>query len=181
MNSELELISKAQEILKEMAQGINPFTKERIEETNFLNDPKMIRCLAFCADMLDRAKVPVNNTNTEFIITKEQKESIHIPYDTIGFTNFSRIVNEIIDQFISKKASAHKIILSLKNLGIIGELINEKGKKTTITLPNSADYGFVTVHKSFNGREYDQVMANRQGQRYLIDNLEMLMGERGQI
>lgn len=178
MNSEVELINKAQEILKEIARGINPFTKEKIEESNFVNNPKMIRCFMFCAEMLDRAKVPAKNTNTQFIITAEQKENIKIPYETIGFTNFTKIVNENIDQFISKKASAHKIILSLKNLGILGEITNDNNKKVTITLSNSAEYGFVTIHKNFEGREYDQVMANRQGQQYLIDNLEMLMGER---
>lgn len=176
MYSEIELINRAQEILKEIAQGVNPLTKEKIEESNFVNNPKMIRCFMFCAEMLDRAKAPVKNTNTQFIITAKQKENINIPYDTIGFSNFAKIVNENIDQFISKKASAHKIILSLKNLGILGEVINENNKKVTITLPNSADYGFITVHKSFEEREYDQVMANRQGQKYLIDNLEMLMG-----
>lgn len=177
MNSQVELITKAQEILREIAQGINPFTKEAIEESNFVNNPKMIRCFIFCADMLDRAKVPPKNTNTDFIITKEQKEKILIPSDTIGFTQFTNIVNENIDQFISKKASPHKIIVSLKNLGILGEIVNDNNKKVTITLPNSEEYGFITVHKTFNGNEYDQVMANRKGQKYLIDNLEMLMGQ----
>lgn len=73
MNSEVELITRAQEILREIARGFNPLTKEKIDETNFVNNPKMIRCFMFCADMLDRAKKPAQNYNTQFIITQEQK------------------------------------------------------------------------------------------------------------
>lgn len=179
MSEEMELINRAQEILREMARGVNPFTKERIEETNFVMNPKMIRCFMFCADMLDRAKRPDQNYNTQFIITAEQKERIIIHYDTISFTQFCKIVNNVINQSISKRVSAIKLTQSLKNLGILGEAIDNRSRKATITIPGSAQYGFATVRKSFEGKEYDQVVANRQGQKYLIDNLEMLMGERG--
>jgi len=181
MNSEIELITRAQEILKEIAQGINPFTKEKIEESNFVNNPKMIRCFMFCAEMLELAKTQKKSrkaSDLPFIITAEQKDRIIIELDTIGFTQFTRLVNEIIDQSISRKASPIKIINSLKTLGIIGEVIKDNGKKETTVLPNSEDYGFISVHRNMYGKEFDQVMANRQGQKYLIDNLEMLMGER---
>ncbi len=177
MNSEVELITRAQEILKEIARGINPFTKEQIEESNFVNNPKMIRCFMFCAEMLERAKRPTPNDNTQFIITKEQKERINIQYDTIGFTQFCKIVNSVIDQSISKRAFQNRITLSLRTLGILGEEVDYRGGKKSVTIPTSAEYGFITVHKSVDGREFDQILANRKGQKYLIDNLEMLMGE----
>jgi len=177
MHEELELINKAQEILREIARGVNPFTKERIEETNFVMNPKMIRCFMFCADQLEKAKKPPVNTNTQFIITKEQKNRIHIDYDTIGFTQFCKIVNNVIDQSISKRAHQNRITASLRTLGILGEERDYRGNIRTITIPSSAEYGFITVHKKVEDREYDQVMANRKGQKYLIDNLEMLMGE----
>ena len=66
---------------------------------------------------------------------------------------------------------------SLKTLGILGEAIDNAGRKSTITIPNSANFGFETERRTYNNQEYDQVVANRQGQKYLLDNLEMLMGE----
>jgi len=177
MNSEVELITKAQEILREISRGVNPLTKERIEETNFAINPKMIRCFMFCADMLEKAKRPPQNYNTQFIITQEQKRKIIIRYDTISITQFCKIVNNVIDQSISKRAFQNRIIQSLKTLGILGEVVDFRGHKISVTISNSAEYGFISVKKSFEGREYDQIVANRQGQKYLIDNLEMLMGE----
>lgn len=178
MNTEIELITKAQEILKEIARGINPLTKEKIEMDNFVNNPKMIRCFMFCAEMLEKAKLPTKNTNTQFIITDAQKEKINIEFDKVGLSVFVRRVNEVIDESISKRVSQPRITQSLKTLGILGESINEKGNKATITIPISADYGFETKRVISGDREYNQVVANRQGQKYLIDNLEMLMGER---
>ncbi len=177
MHKDIELVTRAQEILREIARGINPLTKEKIEESNFVNNPKMIRCFIFCAEQLEKAKVLPKNTNPHFIITPQQKANIIINSETIGFAQFARLVNEVIDESISKKASARTIIQSLKTLGILGEFINSRNKKETTVLANSADYGFVSVHREMNGREFDQVMANRQGQKYLLDNLEMLMGE----
>lgn len=177
MNEELELIKRAQEILREMASGVNPLTRERIEETNFVMNAKMIRCFMFCADMLERAKKSPNNCNTQFIITQEQKQRINIFYDTIGITQFCKIVNNVIDQSISRKAHANRIMQSLKTLGVLGEVLNYRGSKTTVTIPASAEYGFISVHKTVDGHEYDKIMATRQGQKYLIDNLETLMGE----
>lgn len=178
MNNEIELIARAQEILKEISQGINPLTKKKIEGDNFVNNPKMIRCFMFCADMLERAKVKPKNTNTIFLITKEQKEQINISFDTVGLKLFVRCVNEVIDESISRRASQAKITNSLKTLGILGERVTD-GHKSTITIPTSADYGFETKRVVFGEKKYDQVVANRKGQKYLIDNLEMLMGERG--
>lgn len=177
MHKDIELVTRAQEILREIARGINPLTKEKIEESNFVNNPKMIRCFMFCAEQLEKAKVLPKNTNPHFIITPQQKANIKIDSETIGFAQFAKLVNEVIDESVSKKASAHTIIQSLKTLGVLGEFINSRNRKETTVLANSADYGFITVHRELNGREFDQVVANKKGQRYLIDNIEMLMGE----
>jgi len=178
MHQDIELIIRAQQILREIAQGINPFTGETIEESNFVKNPKMIRCFNFVADVLERTKSTVRNLNTQFIITKAQKEEIDIPFETIGITKFIQAVNQVINQSISKRASSKKIFDSLKTLGILGETVDRDGRKTTIVIPNSANYGFESVRRVSNDIEYEQVVANRKGQKYLIDNLEMLMGER---
>ena len=145
MYRDIELIIRAQQILREIAQGINPLTGETIEENNFVNNPKMIRCFTFVADALERAKKPEKNLNTQFIITKEQKEAIDIPFETIGISKFTQAVNKEINQSISKKAHSKKIFDSLKTLGILGETVNRDGRKTTIVIPNSANYGFESI------------------------------------
>lgn len=178
MHQDIELIIRAQQILREIAQGINPFTGETIEESNFVNNPKMIRCFTFVADTLERAKKPEKNYNTQFIITKAQKEEIDIPFETVGITKFIQAVNQVINQSISKRANSKKIFDSLKTLGILGETVDRDGRKTTIVIPNSANYGFESIRGISNNIEYEQVVANRKGQKYLIDNLEKLMGER---
>ena len=44
-----------------------------------------------------------------------------------------------------------------------------------MTNSKSKDYGFETVTKSFNGNEYDMVVMNDTGKRYLLEHLEEIM------
>lgn len=53
MNEELEKIQKARLVLQKIANGINPINGEKIEEESFLNDPRIIRCFYFVAEVLD--------------------------------------------------------------------------------------------------------------------------------
>jgi hypothetical protein len=99
-----------------------------------------------------------------------------LPDGLIGVTEFSKQVNMCIDQTRSKKLTAVEINKRLREMGILGEEVNPAtGKTRTVTNSKSKDYGFETVTKSFNGNEYDMVVMNDTGKRYLLEHLEEIM------
>ncbi len=179
MASDFEKMDKAKTVLTKMAEGINPITGEQIKDESFLNDPRIIRCFYFITEVLDNVMKGVYSRNsklTQFVITPEQKSMVELSDGPIGVSEFSRQVNLCIDQTRSKKLTAVEINKRLRKIGVLGEEINSAtGKARTVTNSKSKDYGFEMIKKSFNGNEYDMVVMNDTGKRYLLDHLEEIM------
>ncbi len=75
----------------------------------------------------------------------------------------------------SKRLTGVELNKRLKKLGILAEESTEGGKTRTITNERSAQYGFEMGRKSYNGIEYDMVLINDAGKKYLLENLETIM------
>ena len=179
MISEKEKIIKAKEVLVKIANGINPLNRQPINDESFLNDPRIIRCFFFVAEILDRAHAGQLNQTlhkpTEFRITSEEKSKIKFPEYKIGVNEFARCVNNIIDPKISKKLTGVVLNNQLKKMGLLSEVIIEDGKKRTTINDKSNDYGFELEKRNYNGNEYDMVVINDIGKKFLLDNLEDIL------
>lgn len=179
--SEFDKIEKAMIILQKIAKGINPITGEQIEEGSFFNDARIIRCFYFVAEVLDNVKKGVysstNNKLSKFVITPEQKERVQFSPNKIGVNEFSKCINSCIDLSISKKLTGVELNKKLKKLGILSEENTEQEKTRTVINENSINFGFESERRIYNGVEYDMVVINDYGKKYLLDNIESIMGE----
>jgi hypothetical protein len=178
MYIEVEKIQKAKEIMHKVARGVNPLSGEQILDDGLLKDAEMVRCFSFVSDVLDNiAKGNYKNRGNalRFVIKPEQKSRIILPEGEIGVTKFSKCVNLCIDQVESKKLTGVELNKRLKKLGVLAEESTVDGKMRTITNEKSIQFGFEMVKKSFNGVEYDMVLINDIGKKYLIENLEVIM------
>jgi len=179
VQGEIEKIEKAKMILDKIAKGINPITGEQIEESSFLNDARIIRCFYFVAEVLDNVQKGVysskKNKVGEFIITPEQKNLVEFPSGRIGVNEFSKCINQYIDISKSKKLTGVELNKRLKKLGIFSEESTGDGKTRTIINEKSIEYGFESERKSYNGNEYDMVMINDDGKKYLLENIEKII------
>jgi len=179
MATDFKKMDKAKIVLTKIAGGINPITGEQINDESFLNDPRIIRCFYFIAEVLDNVMNGVyskNNRLLQFVITPEQKSMVALPDGLIGVTEFTRQVNMCIDHARSRKLTAVELNKRLKKMGILGEELNPAtGKARTVTNSKSKDFGFEMVKRSFNGNEYDMVVMNDAGKHYLLDHLEEIM------
>lgn len=179
MATEYEKMEKAKIVLTKIAKGINPLTGEQIRKESFLNDPKIIRCFYFVAEVLDNVinGAYSNRGKINFVITPEQKSKVKFPEGEIGVSEFSRCINMCIDPIKSKNLTAAELNKRLKKIGILSEVLNPAtGKMRTITNSNSEKYGLTMVKQSYNGVEYDKVVMNDNGKKYLLDNIEKIMG-----
>ncbi len=172
-------LEEAKTMLENIAKGINPISGERIEEGSFLNNPRIIRCIYYVVEVLNTVKNGSSNSKKtkEFIITQEQKKMIAFPLERIGINECSRCINNVLDLHISKKVTGVTLNKKLKKLGILSEEKTEDGKKRTITNEKSEEYGFESERRSYNGNEYDMVLINDNGKKYLLENIELLMRE----
>lgn len=179
MHSEIEKIENSIVVLEKIAKGVDPLTGEIIGENSFLNDPQMIRCFYFIADMLRNVSKGVysNHKATDFVITGEQKKRVEFPQGKIGVNEFSRRVNECLDLYYSKKLTGVELNRRLKKMGILSEEKADDGKTRTVINDSSVFYGFEMEKREYNGRTYDAVVINDKGKKYLLDNLEGIMAE----
>jgi hypothetical protein len=164
-------------LIENIAKGINPITGEQIAEIGLLNDALIIRCIHYLIELLQckKRRSKKSRKKREFIITPEQKGLVAFPPGKIGIAAFSRCINDVLDSNISKKVTGVVINKKLKKLGIMGEEKTQDGHTRTITNNKSIEYGFESKRRSFNGSEYDQVLINDDGKKFLLDNIEMLM------
>lgn len=170
-----EKILKAKGIMLKIASGTDPIGKEKISNESFLKDDRINRMFLYIADILDYVSRQRNKNipaPTEFTITSEEKEKVVFPEGKIGVNIFSSCINDVLDLNLSKNLSGAVLNKHLKALGILSEEKTDTGKSRTIVNEKSAEFGFESVTKEFEGRSYEQVMINEKGKKYLLDNLE---------
>lgn len=179
MIDDFDKMEKAKNVLLKIAGGVDPLTGEAIAENTFLNDPRIIRCFYFITEVLDDVMHGVyrkaGSRPLDFIITPEQKRRVNFPEGKIGVNEFSKQINQCIDSNASKKLTGVELNKRLKKMGILAEKNAGNGKTRTVTNQNSAKYGFEMENRQFNGVEYEMVVINDEGKRYLLDNIETIM------
>lgn len=177
MHNEFEKIEKAKNVLQKIAKGIDPLSGEIIEKDSFLNDARIIRCFYFVTEILDNVLNGIYNNRklSSFIITAEQKSRVIFPDGKIGVNEFSKCINACIDLSKSKKLNGVELNKWLKKSGILSEINTVNGKTRTVTNDTSAQYGFENVKRMYNDVEYDMVVINDKGKKYLLDNIESIM------
>jgi len=177
--TEREKIEKAKAVILKIAKGMDPLTGEMMNEDSFLNDPRIIRCFFFVAEVLDnvlKGAYSKAGKPEKFVITPEQKEQVVFPEGKIGVNEFSRCINKCIDPNVSKKLTGVELNKKLKQMGILSEEIDPVTGKTRTTInDNSYKYGFESEKRSYNGVEYEMVLINDKGKSFLLDNLEAIM------
>lgn len=177
MDLDREKLGKAKAILEKMANGINPINGQPIQDESFLQDPRMIRCLFYVSNVLqlvmDGKIQRLRPTN--FVITPEEKSRVKFPEYKIGVNEFSKCINEVIDPNKSKKLTGAELNKQLKKMGILSEIPTENGRVRTTINEKSKDYGIEIEIRTYKDREYEMVVFNDAGKRFLLENIEYIM------
>lgn len=178
MINDIEKIEKAKDIIVKLANGISPVDGEEIKKDNVVNDPRMIRCFFFVSEVLENliaGEYSKASKKRKFIINDEQKDSVIFTEGEIGVNEISKCINQKINPLISKNVTGNLINRGLKRMGILTEINNNDKSRRTSIIETSHNYGFIEIKKSYNGREYFQVVANDVGKKFVLDNIEEIM------
>lgn len=176
MIKDIEKIEKARLIIQKIADGTNPINGQPVEADSFLHDSRIIRCFYFISEVLEAVVKGTysNKKINDFVITDEQKNKVVFTEGNIGVNEAARCINLQLNPLMSKKVTGALLNKGLKRLGILSEAV-EDGKKRTVTNEISKDYGFFSEKRSYDGREYDMVLINNEGKKYILDNIEKSM------
>lgn len=179
MTQELEKLIKAREVLTKIAEGINPLNGQPINEKDFIHDPRIIRNFYQISEVMNdmirfKARSHMKKL-TDFVITEEEKQRVALPENKVGVTEFAKRVNMVIDPYKSRRLTGAELNRQLKRMGILGETAGADGKSRTVVNEKSGEYGIETETRSYNGSEYEMIVFNEAGKRFLLDNLEKIM------
>lgn len=178
MYIELERVEKAKEVIEKIAKGVDPLSGTQIHHDSILNDAKMVRCFYDVSEVLEnviKGNYSRRYKQLDFIITAEQKSRVVFSEGKIGVNEFSRCVNQCLNLNESRRLTGVELNKKLRKLGILAEARSEEGKIRTTTNDTSSQYGFELEKKKYNGEEYDKLVINDEGKKYLLDNLENIM------
>lgn len=178
MYSEFEMVGKSKEVIESLANGLNPFSGEPVQGDGLFNDARIVRCLNVVTGVLDdvlKGNYKKPGKALAFVITPEQKKAVAFPERKIGVNDFSKCINACLNIGASRRMTGVELNKKLKKLGILGETVTAEGKKRTVINEKSAEFGFETERKIYKEEEYDKVVINNAGKKYLLDNLESIM------
>ncbi len=180
MIDENKKLERAIEIMKLLAEGIDPFTNEPCAENSLLDDPRMIRCLHYIVEILEKYKAGnvvkyVQRKDLPYRFPPEALSRVVLPLEKIGATTFSKAVNAVIDPAACRNLTASALNQQLKKMGILGEADGKNGKRRTVLNEKSAEYGFETEMREFEGKTYEKIVVNDTGKRFLLEHLQEIM------
>lgn len=185
MVDENKKLERAIEVIKLLSQGINPFTNEPYEDDSLINDPRMIRCLYYVTEVLEKYKTGnivkyVQRKDLPYSFPKDIMSRVVLPPEKIGVNAFSKAVNAAIDDSVCKNLTGNALNLQLKKMRILSDEEGVNGKHRTVLNSRSADYGIETIMSEFEGKTYEKVVFNDAGKRYLLEHLQEIMDYRGE-
>lgn len=118
---------------------------------------------------------PKDKLSSTFFITPEQKNIVKFPDGKISLKEFVSCINQCIEGGKSKKLTIIQLKRNLKKLGILSDKTNENVNKKTIINDTSTTYGFESERRLYNEIEYEVILINEKGKKYLLENLEFIL------
>lgn len=180
--TELETMKRAKSYIDMLANGIDPLTGEIINDDSVINNVRISRCLFYVSDVLqqiiDNGGRPERKTARQgepFAITPEQADEIAISEDPVTISVFTKRINEVAAENV-KPLSAVTITNWLYENGYLTEEISG-GKKRRISTAKGCTIGIETIDSvSRDGIPYKKNIYTEAGQRFLVENLNRIIG-----
>ncbi len=172
MTREMITMNEARETINHLVQGVDPYTGEVLEQSDYLHDPRMIRCFAVMSDVLTRCIEGNNATFSKeaFKLTEEKVNNIKFPDGEHGVMKIIGAINEQIDHHKMKRLSAFAFNKKLIEEGLLS-YSSEEGSKKAVINDKSEKQGIISVKSTFNNEEYDKVVYTEKGKAFVLKNL----------
>lgn len=178
-NTDLKKLEVAIKYIERMADGKNPVNNQAIDEDTIVNDPNVIRCFFFVADVLKR----LYEKEVKAERKKAKKESF--PFEILknyeyrqdqSVSQIMKQVNEMVESDNVEKLSYTTVIKWLKFSGYLAEEYNEElNKKITLPTQKGKELGIYSEKReNAKGEQYFAIIYNEEAQKLLVNKLEII-------
>lgn len=179
MDLDINSVSLAKEYIDYLARGINPVTKEFVDENDTINNVKISRCLFFVSDVLREV---MDNGITK----KAKKEKLQeFNAEMIDFSKYKYSANPITISVIVEKINNLKPdnMKKLKITAITNWLVDLEilsvvqinDKKQKIPTAKAKRIGIDSEQRNGQYGLYEVVLYNESAQYFIIDNLSSII------
>ena len=175
---EQEKLKRAQDIVRKLANGIDPIGGSGIEEDSVLNNVRISRCLFYVSDVLEQliakgglSKALQKSKGKTFVYDAEKASAVRIEPRPVAL---SVILRNIRQAFTDCKAPTFKQMAELlKAKGILMD--NPDGGTRYVAAPRAAELGVWTeLGTTAAGQDYWRTLYDDAGQRLVIASLAEL-------
>jgi len=178
--NELDKTKHAYNYILDLANGVDPISKQELLNDTCLNNVRLSRCFFFVADIL---KQVVDNGGLigkqfkggEFILTDEFKSKLSTSTVNLQITEFLKPINEIARELGMKKIPTTAFTEWLVEGGYLAEQTYEDNRRRKEPTSQGEALGIITeVRNGFSGM-FTAVLYNTNAQQFMLDNIDKIV------
>lgn len=177
--TELETVQRAKMYMDKLAQGIDPISGQELPEDSALNNVRLARCFFYVSGILEQVIQNGGQVSAvekvDFVITPEQLANVKISPYPIRITEFTDALLQAVGTNTMKKPSAVKINNWLEQQGLLVKEPTPDGKSRRVPTAAGRNLGMTTQLRQSRDGEYLAIYYDSNAQRYLLDNLFMIL------
>ncbi len=179
--TELEKIAYAKSFIDKLANGINPLDDSPVAEYDVVNNVRLKKCFSFVSDVLRQV---IENGGTApkaggkkapFSLTPEQLSRFEFSNLPIPVTEIARRINALVDADAKEKLSYNYITSWLVSIGALAVEFDADGTKHKVPTEYGKRLGISPETRTWEQREYQAVVYNRDAQAFIIDNMNAIL------
>lgn len=181
MDIDINLVSHAKKYIDDLAKGINPFSKEEINENDIVNNIKISRCLFYVSDILEQVidnggvgnKKAIKPKLDEIDTAMIPLEQFNYSSEPVSITVITRKINDLIPDNM-KKLRVTAITNWLTDINLL-QIVTIDGKNYKQPTANATEFGITMERREGMYGIYDAVLYNDNAQHFIVDNITSII------
>lgn len=176
---DIKLLLHAKDYIDDLANGIDPLTKEEVPENDIINNVRVSRCLFYVSDILGKIveNGGINNANTlektAFDPGQIDKSKIEISSYSVTVSVIAGRINAVKPQYM-KKLKVTAITNWLASINALKTVVINGKSKRHVT-QSGTELGINEDEYSKEDRNYQRITYNEKAQRFIVDNLDKIV------
>ena len=162
------MYSQEIEVIKALANGVDYFTGEKCDNDSILNDPNIVRALFRVCNILSGVKTE-RIKKTDFVCPCDIEERFNYQ-DKMVISQIRDHISELYPNM--KKIKLPSVYEMLIDKGLMQITTDKQGKSHRIATEKAKEYGIYNEERSSQYGNYQVVVYNKQGQRFVLSLLK---------
>ena len=181
MDIDIKLVSHAKDYIDDLANGVNPLSKEAIDDNDIINNVKISRCLFYVSDILGEVigngginyKPSPKPKLDEFDLEKLDLQNYTYLIQPINISVIASKINELKPENM-KKLKVTAITNWLVDINMLST-VQVNGKNHKRPPANGEALGITMEQRDGQYGPYYVVLYDENAQRFIIDNLPAII------